>query len=228
MSQPIRVMVEAGKKKRTVASAFDWPGWDRSGKTEAEALAELESYRPRYARVAELAGLGNAFTATGDLEVVERVPGLGMTDYYGLSMRSATPEHEPMTAAECDRKLALLRAAWKYFDDVASRVSPELRKGPRGGGRERDEIIRHVNGAEIAEFAPKVEVRTPLDARDDPKRLDAHRRAFAEAIRDYNARDAKTRSWTIQFLIRHSAWHMLDHAWELEDRDPSGAEHDDP
>lgn len=221
-------MVEAGKKKRSVAVAFDWPGWDRSGRTEAEALHILETYRPRYARVAERAGLGEPFAAAGDLEVVERVPGLGMTDFYGLSMRSATPEHDQMSEAECERKLALLRAAWATFDDAAARVSPDLRRGPRGGGRERDEIVRHVNGAEIVEFAPKVGVRTPLDAREDPRRLRAHREALVEAIRDSNARDAKTRSWTIQFLIRHSAWHMLDHAWELEDRDLTGMEHDEP
>lgn len=228
MPDAVRVMLEIGKKKRSVAVAFDWPGWDRSGRTEAEALAVLERYRPRYARVARLAGLDDAFAAAGELDVVERVPGLGMTDFYGLSMRSATPEHEQMSAAECERKLALLRASWTYFDAVAARVSPELRKGPRGGGRERDEIVRHVNGAEMVEFGPKVEVRTPLEARDDPERIRAHREALVEAIRDYNARDAKTRSWTIQFLIRHSAWHMLDHAWELEDRDLSGAEQDEP
>ena len=227
MSDPIRVMVEAGKKKRSVASAFDWPGWDRSGKTEAEALAVLETYRPRYATVADLAGLASAFAGAGELQVVERVPGLGMTDFYGLSMRSATPEYDQMSEAECERKLALLRAAWATFDDAASRVSAELRKGPRGGGREREQIVRHVNGAEIFEFAPKVGCRTPLEAREDPERVRAHREAFVEAIRDYNARDAKTRSWTIQFLIRHSAWHMLDHAWELEDRDLTGREGDE-
>jgi hypothetical protein len=27
------------------------------------------------------------------------------------------------------------------------------------------------------------------------------------------------RSWTLAFLIRHSAYHTLDHAWEMEDRD---------
>ena len=221
MSDPVRVMVEKGKKKRSVASAFDWPGWDRSAKTEEAALEVLAEYRPRYAKVAELAGLADEFGATGDLEVVERIDGIGMTDFYGVSMRSAQPEYEQMTDAECDRKIELLRAAWATFDDTAARVSAELRKGPRGGGRDRDLIVRHVNGAEIAEFAPKVGVKTPLDARADPDRLRAHRGAFVTAICDYNARNAVTRSWTIQFLIRHSAYHMLDHAWELEDKDLS-------
>jgi len=223
MGNSIRVMVERGKKKRTVACAFDWSGWDRSGKTEEAALQVLEAYRPRYAKVAALAGLSDEFDAAGELTVVERLEGIGMTDYYGVSGRAAGPEQDQMTEAECERKVALLRASWKYFDDVAARVSPELRKGRRGGGRERDEIVRHVNGAEIAEHATKVGVRTPLEARLDPDALRAHREAFCAAIRDFNASGPSAgKWWTVQFLIRRCAWHMLDHAWEMEDRDLSG------
>jgi hypothetical protein len=223
MTAPIRIMLERGKKKRTVACAFDWSGWDRSAKTEEDALRVLFAYRPRYAKVAALAGLADEFDATGDLDVVERVEGNGMTDYYGVSGRASEPEKEQMSDAECERKIALLRASWTYFDDVASRVSPELRKGPRGGGRERDEIVRHVNGAEIAEHATKVGVRTPLEARLDPDALRAHREAFCTGIREFNARGPAAGSWwTVQFLIRRCAYHMLDHAWEMEDRDLPG------
>ena len=28
-------------------------------------------------------------------------------------------------------------------------------------------------------------------------------------------------TWTLPFLIRHSAYHTLDHAWEMEDKDLS-------
>ena len=220
MDDPIRVMVELGKK-RAVAVALDWPGWDRSGKSETEALEVFAAYRPRYAKVAELAGLADEFRALGKIAVVERLPGTGMTDFYGLSFRSAGSEQEAISDAACQRKIALLRASWTYFDDVASRVSAELRKGPRGGGRDRDKIIRHANGAEIDDFAKKVGVNTPLDARERPDDLRAHRDAFCAAIRDYNARGAPARTWTVQFVIRHSAYHMLDHAWEMEDRDLS-------
>ena len=214
MGDAIRVMIELGRKKAVaVATAFDWPGWDRSGKSEEDALNVLAAYRPRYAKVAKLAGLAAEFRATGDMAVVERLEGVGMTDFYGLSYKSAGPEHE--------RKIALLRASWTYFDGVASRVSAELRKGPRGGGRDRDTIVRHANGAEIYEFAKKVGVNTPLEARERPDELRAHREAFCAAIRDYNARGASARTWTVQFVIRHSAYHMLDHAWEMEDRDLS-------
>src|SRR3954452_13190573 len=222
MSDPVRVMIEQGKKKRVVASAFDWPGWDRSAKTEEPALAVLEAYRPRYAPVADLAGHGEPFRTAGPLEVVERIEGIGMTDFYGVSMRSATPELEPLSDVECDRKIALLRACWTYFDDVASRVSRELRLGPRGGGRDRDRIVRHVGGAEIDEFAKKVGVLTPLEARDDPAALQAHRDTLVAAIRDHSARGVPARNWSVQFLIRHTAYHLLDHAWEMEDRDLSG------
>jgi hypothetical protein len=215
-------MAEAGKKKRVVACAFDWSGWDRSAKTEEDALRVLAEYRPRYAKVAALAGLADEFGVTGALAVVERRPGNGMTDYYGVSGMPAAPELEQMTEAECERKIALLRASWTYFDEVASRVSAELQKGSRGGGRERDEIVRHVNGAEIYEHATKVGVRTPLEARLDPEALAAHREAFCAAIREFNAVGPSAgKWWTVQFLVRRCAWHMLDHAWEMEDRDMS-------
>jgi hypothetical protein len=223
MPEPVRVMVERGKKKRSVASAFDWPGWDRSAKTDDDAVRVLAAYRPRYAKIAALAGLGDEFAATWDLEVVERLEGTGMTDFYGVSGRAAGPEHEQMTAAECERKIALLRACWTYFDGVAARVSAELRKGPSGGGRDRDRIVRHANGAEIVEFAPKVGVKTADDVWQDadghPEELRAHRDAFCAALREHNAEGAPARSWTVQFLIRRCAYHMLDHAWEMEDRD---------
>ncbi|HVC75084.1 MAG TPA: hypothetical protein VND96_01055 [Candidatus Micrarchaeaceae archaeon] len=223
MNDTIRVMIEKGRKKPVaVAVALDWPGWNRSGKTEEEALQVLAAYRPRYAKVAERAGLAVEFRKAGEMAVVERLEGTGMTDFYGLSARSAGPEQEPMSTAACERKIALLRASWTYFDDVASRVSAELRKGPRGGGRDRDKIVRHANGAEIHEFAKKVGVITPLDARERPDELRAHRKAFCAAIRDCNARGAAARTWTVQYVIRHSAYHMLDHAWEMEDRDLSG------
>ena len=219
MSNAVRVMVERGKKKRSVAVAFDWPGWDRSGKTEEAALEVLEAYRPRYARVAERAGQRDAFSKAGAFEVVERLPGIGMTDFYGLSGVPAGPEHDQMTDAECERKVALLEATWATLDETAARVSPELRKGPRGGGRERDEIVRHVVGWEIYDLALKVGVKFPLETREDPEALRVYRDAFVAGIRDYNARGVMARTWTVQFLIRRCAWHMLDHAWEMEDRD---------
>ena len=67
--------------------------------------------------------------ATGDLSVVERRPGNGMTDYFGVSGMPAQPELEQMSEAGCERRIALLRAAWTTFDDVASRVSASIVDG---------------------------------------------------------------------------------------------------
>ena len=223
MAEHVRVMLEHGKKKRLVACAFDWPGWDRSAKKGGDALAVLAAYRSRYAKVADVAGLDVEFGATGGFEVVEEVEGIGMTDYYGVSGRPASPEIGAMTDAECERKVALLRASWATFDETAARVSPELRKGPRGGGREKERIISHVNGAEIHGFAPKVGVKVPLETMRDAAALNAYRDAFVDGICEHHARGESARSWALQFLIRRCAWHMLDHAWELEDRDLTNA-----
>ncbi len=217
MPNPVRVQIELGKKKRSVVSAFDWPGWDRSAKTEDALLGVLEAYRPRYANVAALAGYGEAFSAAGPLEVVERVPGIGMTDFYGTPSVPATPEYDQMSPEECKRKTELLRACWAYFDSVAEGVA-ELRLGPRGGGRDRDKIVRHANGAEIDEYAPKVGVRVPLETREDPVALQSYRDNFIEAIREHSAAGETARSWPLQFLIRRACYHFLDHAWEMEDR----------
>jgi hypothetical protein len=223
LGDSIRVLIEQGRKKPVaVAVAFDWPGWERSGASEEHALRVLDTYRGRYVKVAELAGLADEFSGTGDPVVVERIEGIGMTDFYGLSMRPAGPEEEQMSDAACERKVAVLRACWTYFDDVASRVSAELRKGPRGGGRDRDRIVQHVNNVEISDFSRKVGMITPIEAQQDPGALRAYRDAFCAAIRDYNARAAPARNWPVQFVIRHSAYHVLDHAWEMEDRDLSG------
>jgi len=222
MSDTFRVMIEQGRKKPVaVAVAFDWPGWERSATSEEDALRVLDTYRGRYAKVAKLAGIADEFSGIGEPDVVERIEGIGMTDFYGLSMQAAGPEQEQMTDAACQRKIALLRASWTYFDDVATRVSAELRKGPRGGGRDRDRIVEHVNNVEISDFAKKVGVTTPIEAQQDPEALRAYREEFCGAIREYNARGPTARNWTVQFVIRHSAYHVLDHAWEMEDRDLS-------
>ena len=99
-----------------------------------------------------------------------------------------------MTDAECERKIALLQASGNTFDEIAAQVSPELRKGPRGGGRDLDQNIRHVNGAEIDEFAPKVSVKVARETMDDAQALRAHREAVVQGIRSHHARCEPARS----------------------------------
>jgi hypothetical protein len=117
----------------------------------------------------------------------------------------------------------LLDAAWRFFDDVAARVSPTMRKGPRGGGRDRDGIVGHTFRVEAGDFAKNVGVLTPPDAMLTLDGLHAHRERFLAALREYNAEGRKAgRTSTIPFLVRHTAFHTLDHAWEMEDKDLTG------
>jgi hypothetical protein len=127
-----------------------------------------------------------------------------------------------MDEAELERGITVLRACWKFFDDVAARVSPEMRKGPRGGGRDRDRIIRHTIRTESEDFAKGVGLRIPEEGALTPDALRQYREDYVAAMRAYNAGEVKRmRSSTLPFLIRHSAFHTLDHAWEMEDKDLS-------
>jgi hypothetical protein len=219
MADTLRVILEVGKKRRVVAGAMDWPGLDRWGVSEADALDRLASYLPRYAGVAARAGMGSAFARARHVETVERVPGSSSTDFWGIAHVPSEIEREVLSAAELERRLDLLGACWAHFDDVATRVSHELRPTARGGGRSRDLIVRHVYGTEPLNFSRKVGVRTELDAVLTPEGLASHRQAFLAAIRAYNADGMPARTWPIQFLVRRTAHHVMDHAWELEDRD---------
>ena len=219
----VRTVVERGpKEKRAVAYALDWPGWSRGARTPEAALETLASYRDRYRPVAHLAGLAAEFDAAGGLEVVEDHIGNTSTDFWGISWTSSSFEKGPMPPDVLDRRLALLDGAWRFFDSVAARVSPEMRRGARGGGRDRDEIIAHVFGNERVQFSKKVGVATPPGVMLTPDGLRTHREQFLAGLREYNDADRKVgRTWTIQYLLRHAAFHVLDHAWEMEDKDLS-------
>jgi len=222
---PIRVVLERGPKaKKSVAFAVDWPGWSRGAKTADGALETLAAYRERYRPVAVRAGLGRAFDGGGPLKVVEDRIGTGNTDYWGISFSPSSLEQEPMDAAELERKLTLLQACWACFDDVAARVSPQMRKGPRGGGRDRDTIIRHTIRNESEVHAKKVGLVVPEYGAMGPGALAAYRSAYLDAMRAYQRGEFKRpmRSWTLAFLVRHSAFHTMDHAWEMQDKDLSG------
>jgi hypothetical protein len=221
---PVRTVIERGPKgKRSVAISIDWLGWERGAKTAEQALEALESYRDRYRSVAQLAGLFREFEAAGPLEIVEEKVGPGSTDFWGISFAPVAAEQGPMAEAELERGITLLRACWTHFDGIAARVSPEMRKGTRGGGRDRDHIIRHTIRVESEDFARRVGLRLPEGAALEPDALGRYRNDYVEAMRAYNAGEVKGHmlTWTLPFLIRHSAYHTLDHAWEMQDKDLS-------
>jgi hypothetical protein len=215
----MRVSLEVGPKgKQTVAVATDWPGLERGAKSAEAALDRLVSYLPRYAPVAKLAGMDAEFAASGGVDVVERYTGTGSTDFWGISFAFSRADQQDVTPAELSRELSLMQAAWTFFDEVRSRVSAEMQRGARGGGRDRDRIVSHVVHTE-QEFANKLGIPRTEDAVLSNAALHAHRNAFCAAIRAYHARANMARTWPLRYLIRHTAYHTLDHAWEMEDKD---------
>jgi hypothetical protein len=219
MTNHLRVILEIGKKRRVVAGAMDWPGLDRWGTSEDDALKKLLAYVPRYADVAKRPGRASAFARARDVEVMERVPGSSSTDFWGIAHVPSQIEREVLPTKDLERRLELLRACWAYFDDVAARASSELSPGPRSAGRSRDQVIRHVYISEPEQISRKVEVRTPPQDVMTPEGLTKHRQRYLEAIRAYNDAGKPARSWPIQFLVRRTAY--MDHAWEMQDRDPN-------
>ncbi len=219
MADEMRVMLEIGPKgKKVVAVAPDWPGLERGAKTAEAAIERLLFYLPRYAQVAKLAGMDAEFAAITTTDVVEHYAGTGSTDFWGISFAFSGIDTQGMSSEELARELTLMWACWAFFDEVRSRVSAELQQGPRGGGRDRDRIVRHVVGNE-QEWATKLGVLTPHGGVLTDDGLKAHRDDFCTAIRAFHAQGKMARTWPLRYLIRHTAYHTLDHAWEMEDKD---------
>jgi len=215
----IRVTLEIGPKgKKVVAVAPDWPGLERGAKTGEAAIERVLSYVPRYATVTKLAGMDATFATTTVVDVVEQYPGTGSTDFWGISFAFSGIDQQAMSGEALERELTLMRACWELFDSVRLRVSAEMQRGPRGGGRDRDRIVRHTFAAEL-DWAKKLGVLTPLDAMLTDEGLNAYRDAYCNAIRALHSQGKMARNWPLRYLIRHTAFHTLDHAWEMEDKD---------
>lgn len=227
MSQPLAVYLELGRK-RTFAGAVEWPGWCRSGRGETEAVAALLAYAPRYARLVEAAGLMAPVGA--DLDVLERLTGGSGTD-FGAPSVAPTADDRPLDDAELNRQSRLLSASWQAFDIAwreADEAGIELSKGPRGGGRDLETIQMHVLEAEEA-YLSRLGSRVPrLAGASVPVRIGAQReailatlaaRARGEPISDPSSVE---RRWSPRYTLRRAAWHVLDHAWEIEDRSTPG------
>src|SRR4051794_25774987 len=107
----MRVTLEIGPKgKKAVAVAPDWPGLARGAKTAEAAIERLLSYVPRYAPVATLAGMDTAFAAISAVDVVERYPGRGSTDFWGISFAFSDIDQQAMSSEALERELMLMRA----------------------------------------------------------------------------------------------------------------------
>jgi hypothetical protein len=213
----IEVVAEVAQK-RSFASALDWPGWCRSGRTPEDALEALAAYSDRYAAVAAAVGLRlPAVAGVESFVVIEEVAGNATTEFGAPSVAAAV-EVRPATAKDANRAATLLSAAWTVLDEVVASAPAHLRKGPRGGGRDRDAIYEHVLGAEQA-YARKIGVRVRQPSRDDTAAIAATRQAVLTVIRaDRTGKPARDGGWAPRYCARRLAWHALDHAWEIQDR----------
>ena len=207
------VYLERGAK-RVFASAVDWPGYARIGKTDEEAIETLLAYGKRYASAVSSARQG--FKPPTDARIVDRVKGGSGTDFGALSV-SPKADDRPVSAKEFKRQIAILKAAWKSFDDMAKKhAKKKLATGPRGGGRSIAKMTAHVLEADIAYLSS-------IGARYQGSDMDDLREAFLGRLERHwkgepieNKR--RTKPWTVRYCVRRSAWHALDHAWEIEDR----------
>ena len=210
----IQIYTEATGKK-AFACALDWPGWARAAKTTELAVEVLANYAPRYAPVAVAAGL--RWPASLDFEVVER-QGSGSTD-FGVLDKPPKADAAKITALSAARQASLLQASWDLFDEVVAKAPAALRKGPRGGGRDRDKIVHHVQEAE-AGYARMIGIK------NDPKTSDMSAAAVVSrrerVIKLLSAPSDGTplveKGWPMRYAVRRFAWHVLDHAWEIEDK----------
>jgi hypothetical protein len=221
-SGKLPVYLEVGTR-RTIAAALDWPGWCRNGQDEAGALQALFEYGPRYAQVLRRTRLG--FVAPGDISgfiVVERLKGNATTD-YGVPGLAPSVDSQPLDKAELRRLQAILKACWRTFDRVVeSARGKALHTGPRGGGRTLDGIVEHVFGAETGyisslggkELLP--ETTTIFPGLLHQAILKAMKASAQGEYPTHGPRGGKR--WTTRYFTRRDAWHILDHAWEIEDR----------
>jgi hypothetical protein len=220
----IDVYLEIGKK-RAFAGALDWPGWCRSGRDADAALQALVDYAPRYAGVLRPARLG--FQSPADASafaVIERLEGNATTD-FGAPAVAPSSDARPVDDAELRRFQALLEACWRAFDAAArAAAGKELRKGPRGGGRDLERITQHVVGGDegyLSGLGWKVKKSEGADLAEELSRT---RQAILDALAAAARGEVSAQGprggvrWTPRYFVRRVAWHVLDHVWEIEDR----------
>jgi hypothetical protein len=142
-----------------------------------------------------------------------------MAQRYPQELADAIPEADAaLLDAEAAGRLAdLVAAAWRVFETVVASAPARLRKGPRGGGRDRDQIVEHVAEAERS-YARKLGVRYTPTEFTAPGGQEALRADHLRVLRE--ARDAAPaeKGWPPRYGARRIAWHVLDHAWEIEDK----------
>jgi hypothetical protein len=215
-SAKVTVGVEVTPKK-SFASALEWPGWTRAGKTPEAAVEALAAYAPRYAAVVKRAKLDFAFDADVEFDVVEETDGNATTAFGAPDVRFEA-DRRRTTAKDGELLAAMVRASWIVFDKVVSGAPATLRKGPRGGGRDRDKIVEHVVGSDGG-YAQVMGLKGTGADHYDPTAVAELRTRMLEVIAaPSDGSPLAGRKWPVRYAARRVAWHALDHAWEIEDR----------
>ncbi|HEY3312016.1 MAG TPA: hypothetical protein VGK00_10285 [Anaerolineales bacterium] len=221
---PVQVYVETGRK-RTFAGAIDWPGWCRMGDDETSALQALFEVGPRYAAVLQAAQI--EFQAPLDPSVfivLERLEGNATTDFGAPNIPPGS-DGRKVSEDEFLRLQALVMACWQAFDAAVIAASGrELRKGPRGGGRDLAGILEHLissDASDLSRLAWKFKLQNPTNPLEELGRtrqatLNALARSALGETPEQGPRGGVI--WSARRFVRNLAWHTLDHAWEIEDR----------
>jgi hypothetical protein len=199
-SPATRVYVEETRRS-AFAVALDWPGWCRRAKTADLAVQALLGYRDRYAEIV------TCEFDPGQARVIATLEGNATTDFGAPDARGPW-DAKPLTRAATARQLGLVEDCWRYFDRVAAHAPASLRKGPRGGGRDRDGVVDHVCEAErayVSRIGTRVAPGTPWPE-------------LRAVILDTLRAGSTNPKWPTRYAVRRLAWHITDHAWEIQDR----------
>ena len=219
MGEPIYLETSASW---SYAVAIEWPGWARHAKGTADPIEALLGCGDRYG--AALAAAGIEFTTPSELEVTDDFEGDSGTEWGVLSIVTQA-DHRTLDPAEAQRQVAILHAGWQAFDRaVAGAEGHELRKGPRGGGRDVPRIIDHCLKANQV-YLSKLGARKPKVPSDDWHEIETAMRdraveTFFDRAEGRPVREpSRTRElWPPRWFVRYAAWHALVHAWDIEDR----------
>lgn len=222
--EKIAVYLESGSKK-TFTGAVNWPGWCRSGKDAQAALQTLVDYAGRYAAVLAPSGLTFEPPASvSDLQIVEEVPGTATTD-FGAPDAVLEEDLAPFDEAAFAWADAILQACWDAFMAVLeSSEGRVLRKGPRGGGRDQEKMTHHLldsHAAYLRKIGWKYKPDLSASLMGELARVnDVTREALTAALHGELPETGPRGGtlWPVHYFVRRAAWHILDHAWEIEDR----------
>ena len=139
------------------------------------------------------------------------------------SLSGLEPKYDAMPLTEQDHKrlIKFLEASWKALDRAVDAArGKDLITGARGGGRDLDKIVQHVLDGEGG-YLRRLEYKR---SKEQEKDAGLSRKAMIEALAasargevpEYGPRGGKR--WSGRYFVRREAWHVLDHAWEIEDR----------